>query len=165
MQPALVGGLFIGILSALPFVNLANYCCCLWVITGGVIAAVLDQQTEPTRIPTGRAAYDGVIAGIVGAIVWLAASMLLDLAMSPLYERAVTEMVRNATDMPPAARAYLENVGSRASSPVSYILGFFFHLFVGVVFATIGGIIGVTVFGPSRPPELPGSTPLPRSPE
>jgi hypothetical protein len=153
MQPALIGGVFIGILSALPFVNIANYCCCLWVITGGVIAAVLDQQTEPARIRTSRAAYDGAVAGIVGAIVWLATSMLLDVVMSPLYERAVTEMLRNASDMPPAARAYLENVGSRASSPVSYILGFLFHLFVGVVFATIGGIIGVTVFGPSTSAE------------
>lgn len=158
MQPALLGGVFIGILSALPFVNLANYCCCLWVIAGGVIAAVLDQQTEPARLPVGRAAYDGLVAGIVGAIVWLAASMLLDVVMNPLYERAVTEMLRNASDMPPAARAYLESVGSRASSPVSYVVGFLFHLFVGVVFATIGGVIGITVFGPSGPPALPGST-------
>lgn len=153
MQPALIGGVFIGVLSALPFVNFANYCCCLWVVSGGVIAAVLDQQTESTRLPARRAAYDGLIAGIVGAIVWLAASMLLDVVMNPLYDRAVTEMLRNASDMPPAARAYLESVGARASSPVSYILGFFFHLFVGVVFATIGGIIGVTVFGRSTSAE------------
>src|SRR5690348_5548381 len=104
MQPALIGGVFIGVLSALPFVNFANYCCCLWVVSGGVIAAVLDQQTESTRLPARRAAYDGLIAGIVGAIVWLAASMLLDVVMNPLYDRAVTEMLRNASDMPPAAR-------------------------------------------------------------
>jgi hypothetical protein len=155
MQPALIGGVFIGILSALPFVNLANYCCCLWVLSGGVIAAVLDQQRDPGRLPVGRAAYDGLVAGIVGAIVWLAASMVLDAAMSPLYDRAVTEMLRNASDMPPAARAYLENVGSRASSPVSYVLGFLFHLFVGAVFGTIGGIVGVTVFGRSESAGLP----------
>ena len=158
MQPALLGGLFIGLLSALPFVNLANYCCCLWVISGGVIAAVLDQQGEPGRLPTGRAAYDGFVAGIVGAIVWLAASMVLDVVMNPLYDRAVTEMLRNANDMPPAARTYLETLGTRASSPVSYVLGFLFHLFVGVVFGAIGGVLGVTVFGrsgPAAPPELP----------
>jgi hypothetical protein len=155
MQAALIGGLFIGILSALPFVNLANYCCCLWVLSGGVIAVALDQQTEPGRLPARRAAYDGLIAGITGAIVWLAASMLLDVVMNPLYDRVATEMLRNASDMPPAVRAYLQGVGSRASSPVSYLLGFIFHLFVGVVFGSIGGIIGVTVFGRSQSPQLP----------
>ena len=150
MQAALIGGVFIGVLSALPFVNLANYCCCLWVISGGVIAAVLDQQSDPVRLPVSRGAYDGFIAGIIGALVWLAASMVLDAAMNPLYDRAVTEMLRNATDMPPGARAYLETLGSRASSPVSYALGFLFHLFVGMVFAAIGGVIGVTVFARSQ---------------
>ena len=31
LQPALFGGLFIGVLSALPLVSVGN-CCCLWVI-------------------------------------------------------------------------------------------------------------------------------------
>jgi hypothetical protein len=39
LQPALIGGLVTGVLSALPFVNILNACCCLWVVTGGVVAA------------------------------------------------------------------------------------------------------------------------------
>ena len=39
-QPALLGGLFIGVLSALPVVNTANLCCCLWVIVGGVLTSL-----------------------------------------------------------------------------------------------------------------------------
>ena len=35
LQPALYGGLFIGVLSALPVVNIGN-CCCLWFAGGGV---------------------------------------------------------------------------------------------------------------------------------
>ena len=46
LQPALYGGLFIGVLSALPLINIGN-CCCLWVIGGGV--------------------YDGAICVCVGA--------------------------------------------------------------------------------------------------
>ncbi len=39
--PALLGGLFIGMLSALPIVSVGNCCCCLWMIGGGVLAAYL----------------------------------------------------------------------------------------------------------------------------
>jgi hypothetical protein len=46
LQPALFGGLFIGVLSALPIINIAN-CCCLWVIGGGVLATYL-MQLSPT---------------------------------------------------------------------------------------------------------------------
>jgi len=45
LQAPLLGGLFIGILSALPVVSWGN-CCCLWIIGGGVLAAYLDQQRD-----------------------------------------------------------------------------------------------------------------------
>ena len=48
-QAVLLGGLFIGVLSALPFVNAAN-CCCLWIIGGGAIAAFLAQQDDPQSL-------------------------------------------------------------------------------------------------------------------
>ena len=63
LQPALFGGLFIGVLSALPIINIGN-CCCLWVIGGGVLATYLMQQNHPYPIaavgrrpggPAGRA--------------------------------------------------------------------------------------------------------------
>ena len=45
-QPALVGGLVMGVLSALPIVYLGNVCCCMWVI-GGVIGAAIFQKNVP----------------------------------------------------------------------------------------------------------------------
>ena len=41
LQPAVLGGLLIGVLSALPFVSM---CCCLWVIAGGVLTTYLLQE-------------------------------------------------------------------------------------------------------------------------
>ena len=61
-QPALLGGLFIGVLSALPVVNLGNCCCCLWVVCGGALAAWLLQQNEPAPMATG----DALLAGLLG---------------------------------------------------------------------------------------------------
>jgi hypothetical protein len=37
-QPALFGGLVMGVLSALPIVSAGNWCCCLWVVSGGLVA-------------------------------------------------------------------------------------------------------------------------------
>ena len=37
-QPALIGGVVMGVLSALPIVSGGNLCCCLWVVSGGAEA-------------------------------------------------------------------------------------------------------------------------------
>ena len=67
-QPALLGGLFIGVLSALPVIGAFNVCCCLWVITGGLLTTYLEQQNTPKPIETSAAALSGLIAGAVGGL-------------------------------------------------------------------------------------------------
>ena len=54
LQPALLGGLTIGVLSALPVINLAN-CCCAWILFGGALAAYLMQQSHPEPITSATA--------------------------------------------------------------------------------------------------------------
>ena len=158
IQAALLGGLFIGVLSALPVINVAN-CCCLWVIAGGVLAAHLDRQNDPRPMTIGRGAFAGLTAGLVGAAIWLVASLALDVVMSPLQERMVDAMIRNARDMPPEARAWLEAIGSRASSPVRWVLGFLFHLVAGAIFATLGGMFAAMFFTRNNvPPALGGDS-------
>ena len=61
-------------LSALPVINLAN-CCCAWILFGGALAAYLMQQNHPEPITIGDGAIVGLLAGVVGAFVWL---MLFD---------------------------------------------------------------------------------------
>jgi hypothetical protein len=59
----------------------------------------------------------------------------------------VEEMIRNATDMPPEVRQWLEVMGNRASAPIRIAAGFVFQLLAGVVFATVGGVLAVAFFG------------------
>ena len=63
LQPALLAGVAIGVLSSLPVVNLANVCCCAWVIFGGGLAAYLMQQNHPAPIEAGDGALVGLLAG------------------------------------------------------------------------------------------------------
>src|SRR5687767_414909 len=78
LQPALLGGVFIGLLSALPFVKYGNACCCLWVLFGGVIAVWLAQsnQAEPVKMADG--VMLGMAAGVVGALVAFPINMLFE---------------------------------------------------------------------------------------
>jgi hypothetical protein len=155
-QAVLVGGLFIGVLSALPIVNIAN-CCCLWIIGGGAIAVYVAQQDQPLPIGLLAGARIGIRAGIVGAVIWLIASMAVDLVVAPLQQRAADLMLRSATDMPPDVRAWLDGIGDRASVPLRFVLGFFFQLFIATPFAGLGGLLGAAIVGPETPPVHGGS--------
>ncbi|HKN82936.1 MAG TPA: hypothetical protein VJW17_05860 [Pyrinomonadaceae bacterium] len=68
LKPALLGGLIVGLLSAIPFIN---YCCCIWGIGGGVLAGFLYIKESPTRIGPGDGAMIGALAGVVGAIIYI----------------------------------------------------------------------------------------------
>ena len=83
-QPALLGGLAIGVLSALPVINLAN-CCCAWILFGGALAAYLTQQNHPEPIGAGDGAAAGLMAGAVGAFVWAAISLTIHTALAILF--------------------------------------------------------------------------------
>jgi hypothetical protein len=149
-QAVLLGGLFIGVLSALPIVNLAN-CCCLWILGGGAITAYLAQQEHPGPFGLMDGARVGFRAGIFGAVIWLFASTVVDLMMAPLQQSAADFMLRGATDIPPEVRSWLENLDNTASMPARMIIGFFFQLFVAAPFAALGGLLGAAMFG--RPAE------------
>jgi hypothetical protein len=153
-QAVLLGGLFIGVLSALPIVNLAN-CCCLWIVGGGAITAYLAQQDDPRPLGLLAGARLGFRAGISGAVIWLFASAAVNVMVAPLQQSAADLMLRNATDIPPDVRTWLESAGTSAL-PMRMVFGFFFQVFVAAPFASLGGLIGAALFArPSQPQEEP----------
>jgi len=93
LQPALLGGLVMGVLSALPIVGAANACCCLWVVSGGLLAAYLLQQNRPQPITAGDGAVVGLLAGIFGAIIQFALSIPIGILIGPV-ERQILERLR-----------------------------------------------------------------------
>jgi hypothetical protein len=163
-QAVLLGGLFVGVLSALPIINLAN-CCCLWILGGGAIAAYLAQQQHSGPFGLIDGARVGFRAGIFGAVIWLFASTVVDLLVAPLQQSAADLMLRSATDIPPEVREWLENIGNSSSLPARMIIGFFFQLFIAAPFAALGGLLGAAVFGrPAAPPSMQPPTSIPEPP-
>src|SRR6185436_8736196 len=69
IQPALAGGMFLGFLSSMPFISIGNVCCCMWVMLGGGLGAILLTRQRPAGITYGDGAFVGVLSGLFGAII------------------------------------------------------------------------------------------------
>lgn len=138
LKPALLGGLIVGVLSAIPFIN---YCCCIWSIGGGVLAAFLYIKSSPTPVKTGDGAVVGGLAGVVGGIIYL----VIGLPIALLFGMAaMTEQLnRSGVDLP---------ISGALLMIVAAIIG----AIVLALLATLGGVIGVAIFEKRKDGPTPG---------
>jgi hypothetical protein len=157
-QPALLGGLAIGVLSALPVINIAN-CCCAWILFGGALAAYLMQQNHPEPIQIGDGAIVGLLAGVTGAFVWLILSIPISLVMAPLQSEMSQRVLRNASDMAPELRSLFESMSGGPAIGIGLLFGFFVMLFVSTLFGMLGGLFGALMFRKRTPPVIPPPIP------
>jgi hypothetical protein len=171
-QPALLGGIFIGVLSALPVVNLGNCCCCLWVVAGGALAVYLLQQNDPAPVSTGDSMQVGLLAGVCGAVVGSLVSIPMNLLTAPIMRSWVEQVLQSGDDLPPELRRAFESwagPGASFGSTVAFgILGFLLSLVVYSAFAAAGGAIGAALFRRTppvgAPPPVPPLAPPPTAP-
>jgi hypothetical protein len=160
LQPALLGGVVIGVLSALPVINLAN-CCCAWILFGGALAAYLMQQSHPEPIMAGDGAIVGLLAGAIGAVVWVIVSVPITLAMAPFQAAMTRDVLSNARDLPPEMAALLERFSGGATIGIGLVVGFFVMLVICTLFGMLGGLFGALMFRKSPPPMIPPPIPPP----
>src|SRR6185295_18063399 len=138
LKPAFLGGLIVGILSAIPFIN---YCCCIWSIGGGALAAYLYIKSSPSPVKMGDGAMVGGLAGVVGAIIYL----LLGLPIAIFFGMAAMEeqLTRSGVNLP-------------ISGIVLMIVSGLVGAVVLALLTTLGGILGVAIFekrkGDNPPP-------------
>ena len=154
LQPALVGGLFIGVLSALPLVNAGNCCCCMWVIAGGVLAAYLRQQNSPYAVTSAEGAFVGFLAGLVGGVAGTLLSIPVDIMMGPFQHRFLDWVATMNPDIPSEIREMSE----RGIGPGVVAFKLVVGVVTGAVFGMIGGLLGVALFTKNKParPDVPG---------
>lgn len=162
LQPVLFGALFIGVLSGLPIINIAN-CCCLWIVGGGMLTAWLQQRGQAEPLSLGEGALGGLLAGIAGAVVYVAVSIPISIVTTPL-QRAFMEMMMDlGADIPPEVRDTFDNLSAEGIL-LGAVIGFFAVLFAGMIFSTLGGLFGALLFRPSVPPAPPAPPLMPPPP-
>jgi hypothetical protein len=155
-----MGGVAMGVLSALPIISAGNLCCCLWVVTGGVLAAYLFQQDRTAPITPADGALVGLLAGLVGALVQSLVSIPVDLLIGP-FEQTIRQRVLEMGTLPPEVRDVLERYGrsgvtggtmGAAIYIIGRLVGLMAGLFIGGMFSTLGGLLGALIFKKQTPP-------------
>ena len=146
-QAILIGGAFTGVLSALPIVSIAN-CCCLWLVGGGAVTAYLIQQGQPDPIGLADGSVGGFLAGVFGAIVYAIVSIPAQMLTLPMQQE-IAEILRGSTDVPPEVVELIEQFSG--TGPIAMLFGFVVMLSLGMVFSTLGGLLGAVVFRRNRP--------------
>ena len=145
-----------GVLSALPLISAGNLCCCLWVVSGGAVAAYVFQQNQSDAITPGDGAIVGLMAGVIGAFVYLALSIPISILIAPM-ERMLMQRIVDNSNMPPEFRDYM---GTYVGGGIRIALGFMAMLVAGSIFSTLGGLLGSAIFRKTPPPGIIDVPPL-----
>jgi hypothetical protein len=151
LKPALIGGVALGIISALPMIGKFNCVCCAWVIAGGFLAAHLYVKESSTPVSLGRGAALGLITGAIGSIIYSLFSIPILLmsggAGNLNFAEAVRQQMNKMPNMPAESRQMMESLAASGGMTFLFlILGIFFSLIAFSLFGMIGSTIGVALF-------------------
>lgn len=149
LQPALLGGLVMGVLSALPIISAGNLCCCLWGVSGGLLAAYLLQQNRPGPITAVDGAVVGLLAGLIGATCQFVLSIPIGLLVGPV-ERQVLERLREMSGSG-MVEFNLDRGPGLAGVILLRLIAFVFTLIIGSIVSTIAGLVGAVLFAKQQP--------------
>jgi hypothetical protein len=159
VKPALIGGVLLGLLSVIPFVNALNICCCLWAILGGMLASYLYVKNSPTPVSAGDGAILGALAGLIGAAISLILGIPISYAMGPTMRNLMISLLENVDrQQAEMMRQRLELAGDAIAPLIINALILAVMLFF---FSVIGGLIGAAIFekrkGGAVPPPPPAT--------
>lgn len=172
LRPALIGGVVIGLLSGIPYVNLGNIICCMWIVGGGVLASYLYIKKSPQPVNIGEGALLGAMAGVIGTVVTLIVGIPLTILTGYPEQRMLVDFMERFD--PQQAEVYRQRIEEVMSQPLTtqvfssvFSIGTFIALAITVLFALIGGLLAVPLFEkrkngggtPPPPPQFYGGMP------
>lgn len=149
-QPALIGGVVLGLLSSIPFVNLGNILCCMWVVLGGALATYLYIKKSPQPVQMGEGALLGAIAGAIGFVVGTVVGIPLNILAGNPLARMMLEWAAKMN--PQQGERALEQFERMTNAPFMDQLAasltpfLFVSLIIYLIFSTAGGLLGVPLF-------------------
>ena len=158
--PVIAGGLFLGVLSALPIVHYLNCACCMLVIGGGLLASHLylkDYPLDAPRVTYGDGALLGLMAALVGSVAYTVVSIPVGL-MSGFGREELLEQLRNTPEAPPEIVQLVESMLAGGGMVAFFLLSLVFWTIGASIFGMVGAMLGVAIFGPKGGAE-PGSAP------
>jgi hypothetical protein len=150
LKPALIGGILLGVLSALPILSFFNCFCCAWVIGGGIVAARFYVKESTIPVTLGRGVALGLCTGAIGALVSALFSIpiyLLINASGSGFMEQMRQQIDRTPNLPPETREMLRAMLQQGEMTLFlFVFGFFLMLVIYSLFAMLGGTIGVAIF-------------------
>lgn len=164
-QPALIGGVVLGLLSAIPYIKLGNCVCCLWVLLGGALATYLYIKKSPTAVQIGEGTMVGLLAGVIGSVINIIVGIPLEvLAGNPTTRMMLGFMERMESKEMAEAIRQIEATISRPTSE-QLLDVFSLNTLIGFIvvtgLATLGGLIAVPIFEKRKAQQAPPPLPPP----
>jgi hypothetical protein len=147
VQPALTGGMFLGLLSSIPVISAGNCLCCMWVLLGGGITAVMLLKQRPSGITYGDAAFGGVLSGLFGSVVGTVIQTAVHAIAARFFDsqqQQLEDLFRQVGFEGPM-KDWLLRVSSGEISPGTILFTFFTNLIAFALFAMIGGILAIAI--------------------
>lgn len=143
LKPAIIGGVALGILSVIPFVNWANICCCLWALLGGALASHLYVKSSPVPANAGDGAILGAMAGLVGAVIAVVIGIPVSILMSSVVSGIIVSLMRNIN--PSQGEAMRTQIEAGQTVAGAIVNGLILAVCL-VIFSTLGGLLGIAIF-------------------
>jgi hypothetical protein len=148
LKPAMIGGVLLGILSALPVLNCA---CCAWIIGGGMLAANLYVKISPSAVKLSSGVALGLLTGAIGGVVTTLFSIPVQYLLKDFirsFASSMQQQLGEVMNLPAETRqafsAMLANSGNL--TVLSVVFAGFFNLIIFSMIAMLGGILGVAIF-------------------
>jgi len=143
LQPALIGGALIGIISAIPVLSLINCFCCAGVIIGGILAVHLyNKNLGGLELTSSDGVTLGLMAGASGAMI----STILTAMITGGVKRQIEKILEYSSEMPPEIEDALIRIQEMGGDLFFSIIGLVLSLIIFSIFGVIGGLIAVSIF-------------------
>ena len=146
-MPALYGGIVIGLISSIPYLNFVNCLCCAGVLLGGFLSVFFytrDLTADMPPLSSGDALQLGALAGVFGAII----SSVIFIVMFELIggSEFMYEMETYSDHLPPEMFEMMQNLVE--SGVVFFVIMMAASIIIDTLFGLLGGLIGYAVFKP-----------------
>ena len=168
-QPALIGGLIVGLLSTIPGISLVNCCFCAWPLIGGIVAAKMLITRSPRPIKSGEGALVGLIAGLIGGGIYIGLSIpLLFIGITEKFQARLFDMMRERSSDPQVQEMMSKMIDAlEHQTPTQKLIASLpFLIIIAVLyggFTVLGGLLGVALFEKRKeqfpPPQYPSQPP------
>ncbi|HEY6191332.1 MAG TPA: hypothetical protein VI215_03295 [Bacteroidota bacterium] len=164
--PALYGGIIMGLISSIPFLNLVNCLCCAGVLLGGFLAVMFYKKNFTADSPPFNSAdclAVGTMAGVVGAFVGTILSLIFAAIFGDVARELLLNLLKNSSlQFPPDLLDKIEESIREGRSGFRMVFQFGSSLVIDTIFGLLGGLIGYSILKPKElpPPQMPLPPPM-----